>query len=83
MGTKMIAADQHLLHGIFGGSRQGLNESNEFRRPHAGVTAELVDLVGGGLHQEHITVYRRLLDGGFQNGSMRRANGGNAPYSTG
>jgi hypothetical protein len=83
MGTKVIAADYHFFNGKISGGRQGLDEGDVFRGPHAGVTAELVDLVGGGLHQEHITVYRRLLDGGFQNGSMRRANGGDAPYSTG
>jgi hypothetical protein len=81
MGTKVIAANQHLLQGKFSGSCQGLNEGNEFRGPHAGVTAELVDLVGGGLHQEHITVCRRLFDGGFQNGSVCRTDGSDAPYS--
>jgi hypothetical protein len=83
MGTKMIAADQHILQGIFSGSGQGLNESDEFCGPHAGVTAELVDLVCGGFHQEHITVSRRLFDGGLQNGSVCRTDGGYAPYSAG
>jgi hypothetical protein len=83
MGTKVIAADYHFFYGKISGGRQGLDEGDVFRGPHAGVTAELVDLVGGGLYQENITVCRRLVDGGFQNGSVRRADGGDTSSPAG
>ena len=76
---QVIAAQHHAVPGQPRLPREPGDERHELRRPHAGVPTFLVDLVGGGLHEDGGPVLARLLEGGLQDDGVGGADREDAP----
>ena len=74
-GAQVVAAQQHAVWRQADAVGDGQHEAAEVGGLHAGVAAELVDLVGGGLHQQRRAVVQRLVHGGLDDQGMGRADG--------
>ena len=78
--TEVIAADPGALRRQAGARRDAVQEAHEVRGPHAGVAAELVDLVRGRLDEQRgaggLRLAHRALDDRRMRGAQRPDAGG-------
>jgi hypothetical protein len=61
--------------------RRGVDKIGELARRLPGVTAQLIDLTGGRLHQEERIVFHGLADGRVDDRGMRGADRIDSPFS--
>ena len=72
--AEVVAAED----GVGVGGQQFFDLGDELRRRHAGVAAELIDLVRGGFEQQRRAVFTRQFCGSADDGGVRAAYGNNA-----
>ena len=76
VGAEVVAAEDDAVAGeLRAWSAMPSTRSRNSGGPQAGVAAELVDLVGGGLDQDVAAVGGGLGDGGLHHGGVGRADG--------
>ena len=77
-GPEVVAAQQHPVHRDPGRPRRAVDELAEVRRPHPGVAAVLIDLIGGRLDEHGLAGAARLAHRRLEHQRVRGAHRGDA-----